>query len=57
MAKEPAETEQRLQAILRGAFAGPPIPLKDIPTRYGKPRSPRKDQRRQRRRARKSRAA
>jgi len=31
-------TEQRLEAILQGAFAGPPTPLKDIPTRNGKRR-------------------
>jgi hypothetical protein len=30
------ETEQRLRKILRGAFAGPPTQLKDIPTREGK---------------------
>jgi hypothetical protein len=49
------ETE-RLQAILHGAFAGPPTPLKDIPTRHGKTRKlERKPQRR--RRQRKKRAA
>jgi hypothetical protein len=32
------ETQRRLEAILRGAFAGPPIPLKDIPTRHGETR-------------------
>jgi hypothetical protein len=29
------ETEQRLQRLLRGAFAGPPTPLKDIPKKKG----------------------
>lgn len=29
---------RRLDAILRGAFAGVPTPLKDIPTRTGQPR-------------------
>jgi hypothetical protein len=33
-----AETEQRLQKILQGAFAGPPTPLKNVPTKAGKPR-------------------
>jgi len=32
------ETEQRLRKIMRGAFAGPPTPLKDIPTRAGESR-------------------
>jgi hypothetical protein len=32
------ETKQRLQKALRGAFSGPPTPLKDIPTRYGESR-------------------
>jgi hypothetical protein len=52
-----SEETTRLQAILRGAFAGPPTPLKDIPTREGKPRAARKDQRARRRRQRKKRAA
>jgi hypothetical protein len=51
---------ERLQKLLKGAFSGPPTPLKDIPTRTGesravrkkKPQSPRK-----RRRQRKNRAA
>jgi hypothetical protein len=33
------ETEQRLQKILRGAFSGPPTPLKAVPTRHGKRRA------------------
>jgi hypothetical protein len=33
------ETEQRLKAILRGAFAGPPTPLKDIPKKNGESRA------------------
>lgn len=32
------ETDQRLQKIMQGAFAGPPTPLKDIPTAEGKTR-------------------
>jgi hypothetical protein len=35
----PREAKQRLQSILRGAFDGPPTPLKEIPTRNGRPRS------------------
>jgi hypothetical protein len=34
----PEETRQRLGALLRGAFDGPPTPLKDIPKRTGQPR-------------------
>ena len=33
------ETDQRLRAILKGAFAGPPTPLKAIPKRNGESRS------------------
>jgi hypothetical protein len=33
------ETNQRQKSILRGAFAGPPTPLKDIPKRNGESRS------------------
>jgi hypothetical protein len=29
------EIQQRLQKTLRGAFTGPPTPLKDIPTSEG----------------------
>jgi hypothetical protein len=32
------ETQRRLNAILHGAFSGPPTPLKDIPTRHGESR-------------------
>jgi hypothetical protein len=32
-------TATRLRTILRGAFAGPPTPLKDIPTKSGESRS------------------
>jgi hypothetical protein len=32
-------TEQRLQRILRGAFAGPPTKLKDIPKKSGESRA------------------
>lgn len=35
----PQQTEQRLQKMLQGAFAGPPTPLKDIPKRDGESRS------------------
>jgi hypothetical protein len=44
-----AEDSQRLRTILRGAFAGPPTPLKDIPKRNGKKRTIGKDQPRRRR--------
>jgi hypothetical protein len=33
------ETYQRLQAILRGAFSGPPTQLKDIPKENGESRA------------------
>jgi hypothetical protein len=33
-----SETQERLGALLRGAFAGPPTPLKDIPKRDGESR-------------------
>ena len=33
------ETQRRLQKTLQGAFAGPPIPLKDIPKRNGEARA------------------
>jgi hypothetical protein len=32
------ETARRLRRVLEGAFAGPPTPLKDVPTRSGKRR-------------------
>jgi hypothetical protein len=51
------ESSRRLDTILRGAFAGSPTPLKDIPTREGKQRKVGKDQRPRRRRQRKNRAA
>jgi hypothetical protein len=31
----PLSETERLQKILQGAFAGPPTPLKDVPTRTG----------------------
>jgi hypothetical protein len=34
----PEEIEQRLKKVLRGAFAGPPTPLKDIPKKTGESR-------------------
>jgi hypothetical protein len=53
-----AENSERLQAILRGAFAGPPTRLKDIPKRNGGSRkSKRKKAQRRLRRQRKNRAA
>jgi hypothetical protein len=51
------ETEQRLKRMLKGAFSGPPTPLKDIPTRSGKQRTKRKPQPPRPRRQRKNRAA
>jgi hypothetical protein len=33
------ETQQRLDAILQGAFSGPPTPLKDIPKKSGEARA------------------
>jgi hypothetical protein len=52
------ETKQRLRKILRGAFHGPPTPLKDIPTRSGESRKlTRKTPQRRLRRQRKNRAA
>jgi hypothetical protein len=38
MAGSTKETEQRLRALLRGAFAGPPTQLKDIPKENGESR-------------------
>jgi hypothetical protein len=53
-----AKNSERLQAILRGAFAGRPTRLKDIPKRNGGSRkSKRKKAQRRLRRQRKSRAA
>jgi hypothetical protein len=54
------ETEQRLQNILQGAFAGPPTPLKDIPPKAGVSRAARTEKALQpprKRRQRKNRAA
>jgi hypothetical protein len=34
--------QRRLKAILRGAFSGPPTPLKDIPKKSGESRSNRR---------------
>jgi hypothetical protein len=52
------ETKQRLHAILRGAFSGPPTPLKDIPKRNGESRAVKRQRPlRRRRRQRKKRAA
>lgn len=35
------KTDQRLRRILRGAFSGPPTPLKDIPKKSGESRATR----------------
>ena len=51
------DVERRTKAIMTGAFAGSPTPLKDIPKRDGKARLLGKAQRRKRRRQRKNRAA
>jgi hypothetical protein len=52
------EAERRLEKTLQGAFSGPPMPLKDIPTRWGKKRAERDHPRpKRRRRQRKKRAA
>jgi hypothetical protein len=52
------DTQTRLKKILQGAFAGPPTPLKDIPTRNGESRKlQRKKPQRRLRRQRKNRAA
>lgn len=40
------EISQRMEAIFRGAFAGPPTPLKDIPKRSGESRQQPKKTRR-----------
>jgi hypothetical protein len=53
--KMPDQSEQDLKRILQGAFAGPPTPLKKIPTRHGKTRK--LERKPQRRRQRKNRAA
>jgi hypothetical protein len=48
------ETDQRLKKILKGAFSGPPAPLMDIPTRWGKQRATKNQPRRKRRQHKKS---
>jgi hypothetical protein len=54
----PEQARQRLQRIMRGAFSGPPTPLKDIPTKNGESRKlKRKKPQRRLRRQRKKRAA
>lgn len=56
--KDDQSREDRLRTILRGAFSGPPTPLKDIPKRSGESRSlKRKKSQRRLRRQRKNRAA
>jgi hypothetical protein len=49
--------EDRITAILRGAFSGSPTPLKEIPKRDGKPRASAEKSQRRLRRQRKNRAA
>jgi len=51
------ERQQRLQAILHSAFAGPPTPLKDIPKRNGESRAEKPAKVQRRKRQRKNRAA
>lgn len=52
------DTTSRLQKILQGAFSGPPTPLKEIPTKWGKSRKlKRKKPQRRLHRQRKNRAA
>jgi hypothetical protein len=57
MNKEDGPDQDRLAAILRGAFSGPPTPLKAIPKRNGKTRVAAKKSHRRLRRQRKNRAA
>jgi hypothetical protein len=58
MQEKQSDAEDRLQKVLRGAFSGPPTPLKDIPTRHGESRKlERKKPQRRKRRRRKERAA
>jgi hypothetical protein len=42
MTKSPTGTKEKLAALLRGAFAGSPTPLKDIPTKEGESRAAKK---------------
>lgn len=51
------DSSRRLNAILQGAFDGPPTPLKEIPTRHGAPRKLERKKPQRRRRQRKKRAA
>lgn len=51
------EYEERLRNVLKGAFTGPPTPLKDIPTRTGESRKLQRKKPQRRRRQRKKRAA
>jgi hypothetical protein len=48
MPRAKSETQKNLQRILRGAFAGPPTPLKDIPTKEGEARKLKKPQKKRR---------
>lgn len=46
------EAVERLQKIMRGAFSGPPTPLKDIPKKSGESRASQKaDHKKARRRS------
>src|SRR6185436_16872632 len=51
------ETKGRLASILRGAFAGPPTQLKDVPTRTGRRRAERVEGQGSKERLRSSRSA
>lgn len=53
-AESQADINSRLKAILRGAFSGPPTPLRDIPKRNGKSRSIRRSAAAKTRRTKKS---
>ena len=51
------EIDARVRAVLRGAFSGPPTPLKDIPKRNGESRAEKVKKAQRRKRQRKKRAA
>lgn len=41
---KPPKDDQRLKSILRGAFAGSPTPLKDIPKKGGESRKEKRNE-------------
>jgi hypothetical protein len=51
------DSEQRLQRLLQGAFAGPPTPLKDVPKKSGELRAPKTKKKTNRRQNRKREAS